>query len=355
MPITYICRVNHEFYMQRCLQLAKLGLRNAAPNPSVGAVLVYKNKIISEAYTSPYGGPHAEVNCLKPITDKDILANATLYVSLEPCSHFGKTPPCSNLIIEKGIKKVVIACQDPNILVKGNGLTKLKEAGIEVIQDVLEKKAKDVNKHFFIYHTKKRPFITLKWAQTPNGFFAPIYNENSVQFWITNKKTKALAHSWRAEEMAILVGENTINIDNPKLNTRMVAGKSPLRVILNTSNKLDEKSIVFTDGKPTIIFTKFEYNFNSNAVILVKIIEEKPLINQVLKHLYEHQINSLFVEGGAYTLTQFIENNLWDEAKILTGGNELNEGISAPKINGKLIKKYKIETDTITELKNPNS
>ncbi|MCB9227907.1 MAG: bifunctional diaminohydroxyphosphoribosylaminopyrimidine deaminase/5-amino-6-(5-phosphoribosylamino)uracil reductase RibD [Chitinophagales bacterium] len=335
--------------MQRCLQLAKQGLRNAAPNPSVGAVLVYQNKIISEAYTSAYGGAHAEVNCLQQINDAEILKNSTLYVSLEPCSHFGKTPPCSNLIIEKGIKKVVLACQDPNSLVAGKGIAKLKNAGIEVIENILTKEATALNKRFFTFHTKKRPYIILKWAQTPNGYFAPIDKE---QFWITNKKTKALVHSWRSQEMAILVGENTIITDNPRLNTRLVAGKNPLRIIINTQQKLNEKSIVFTDGNPTILFSNFEYNIDTETNTIISITDEKNVVKQVLNYLYQHEINSLIVEGGAYTLNEFIANNLWDEARILHGVNELKQGIKAPKIEGIFTEEYKIGTDTIKLLKN---
>lgn len=341
--------------MQRCLQLSKIGLRKAAPNPSVGAILVYKNNIISEGYTSPFGGAHAEVNCLQNIDDKEILNQSTLYVSLEPCSHYGKTPPCSNLIIEKGIKKVVVACLDPNPKVAGNGIEKLQKAGIEVKQNILHDEAIAVNKRFFTFYTKKRPYIILKWAQTPNGFFAPTATETKKQFWITNKKTKALVHSWRSQEMAILVGENTIITDNPRLNTRLVAGKNPLRIIINTQQKLNEKAIVFTDGNPTILFSNFDYNIDNKTNKVISITDKKSIVEQVLDYLYRHEINSLIVEGGAYTLNEFITNNMWDEARILYGVNELEQGIKAPKIKGTDPKEYNIGTDLIKILKNPKA
>ncbi len=225
-------RMNHQKYMQRCLDLAKLGLRNAAPNPSVGAVLVYNDEIISEGFTSAYGGAHAEVNCINNLakTKHHLLAKSTLYVSLEPCSHFGKTPPCSDLIVASKIPTVVIATRDSNPLVAGKGVAKLKASGIAVIEDVLQEEARELNKRFFTFHTKQRPYIILKWAQTPKGIFAP---DNNKQFWITNKKTKALVHQGRSEEMAILVGDKTITTDNPRLNVRLVEGKSPIRVVIN--------------------------------------------------------------------------------------------------------------------------
>lgn len=338
--------------MHRCLQLAKLGLANAAPNPSVGAVLVNQNKIVAEGYTSPYGGAHAEVNCLNQISNSTILNEATLYVSLEPCSHFGKTPPCSNLIIDKGIKKVVIACRDDNPLVAGSGIEKLEKAGITVIENVLEEEAKALNKRFFTFHTKKRPYIILKWAQTPNGFFAP---NNNNQFWITTKKTKALVHSWRSQEMAILVGENTIATDNPRLNTRLVAGKNPLRVIINTTKRLSEQAKVFTDGYATILFSNIKYNFTNTNVVIVPIIENTTVVQQVLHYLYQNNINSLIVEGGAYTLQQFIAENLWDEARVLQGEKELHKGIKAPELEGIITEKINLNADFITIITNQNA
>ena len=342
--------MNHEFYMQRCLDLAKIGLAAASPNPSVGAVLVYENNIIGEGFTSAYGGAHAEVNCLNSVKaeNKHLISKSTLYVSLEPCSHFGKTPPCSNLIIQNNIQKVFIACTDPNPLVAGKGIAKLKAAGIEVVENILEQEALASNKRFFIFHTQKRPYIILKWAQTPNGYFAP---NNNQQFWITNKKTKTLVHSWRSQEMAILVGGKTVLSDNPRLNTRLIEGKSPIRIVINTKTELKNNVHVLDQKIPTIIFNydKNEKKENLQFILLDKTISYVP---QILKHLFELNINSVIIEGGAATLNQFIEQNLWDEARILTGNKELHEGIKAPIVNGDIVEEFYILQDQIKILKN---
>lgn len=324
--------MNHEFYMQRCLDLAKIGTAAASPNPSVGALLVHEHKIIGEGYTSAYGGAHAEVNCLNNVLEehKHLISKSSLYVSLEPCSHYGKTPPCSNLIIEKEIHKVIIACTDPNPLVAGKGIKKLKAAGIEVVENILEKQALESNKRFFTFHTKKRPYIILKWAQTPNGFFAPNNNE---QFWITNKNTKALVHAWRSQEMGILVGGKTVLADNPRLNTRLVEGKSPIRIVINTKADFPKKLNILDQSIPTIIFN-FYKNKEEKNLHYIQIQQEENIIPQVLKLLFDLQISSIIVEGGASTLKQFIDLNLWDEARILEGEKELHKGIKAPKLNG---------------------
>jgi diaminohydroxyphosphoribosylaminopyrimidine deaminase/5-amino-6-(5-phosphoribosylamino)uracil reductase len=341
--------MNHEHYMRRCLQLAELGLAEAAPNPSVGAVLVHENKIIGEGYTSPYGGAHGEVNCINNAKVKygKIPANSILYVSLEPCSHFGKTPPCSDLIIKHKISRVVIANTDPNPLVAGKGIAKLRTVGIEVIEGVLEDQGFQVNKRFFTFHAKKRPYITLKWAQTTSGFFAP---NNKEQFWITNKKTKALVHIWRSQEMGILLGANTIRIDNPRLNTRLIAGKSPIRIIIYTHEALDEQVHIFKDGLPTIVFS-FKAQKNFNQVKFFQLNPDENIPKQVINTLYEFEINSILIEGGAFTLNSFIEAGLWDEARVLTGAKELPSGIEAPKIRGNLIEEFQILEDNIQILR----
>ena len=342
--------MNHEYFMQRCLELAAIGLAEAAPNPSVGAVLVYDNKIIAEGYTSAYGGPHAEVNCINNVKEADqhLISSSRLYVSLEPCSHFGKTPPCSDLLIANKIPQVIIANKDPNPLVAGKGIVKLKESGIEVIEGVLEKEGLELNRRFFTFHTKKRPYIILKWAQTPGGYFAP---DNNSQFWITTKKTKALVHSWRSQEMAILVGENTILSDDPRLNTRLVAGKNPLRIVVNTKQHLDEQLQIFQDGLPTLVFT-FEERANFKKVKFICLNSDGSILKQILDKLYELHINSVIVEGGAYTLNKFIEEELWDEARILTGTKELASGIKAPKILGTQKDSFNILEDKIEILRN---
>ena len=342
--------MNHEYFMQRCLELAFMGLPEASPNPSVGAVLVHDNKIIAEGATSAYGGPHAEVNCIQNVKaeDQHLIKNSRLYVSLEPCSHYGKTPPCSDLIIANKIPQVIIANKDPNVLVAGKGIAELKDSGIELIEGVLEKEGFELNRRFFTFHTKKRPYIILKWAQTPEGYFAP---DNKSQFWITNKKTKALVHSWRSQEMGILVGENTILSDDPRLNTRLVEGKNPVRIVLNANQHLDEKLKIFQDEQPTLVFS-FEQRVDFKKVKFVLLNSEESIIKQVLEHLYEFQINSIIIEGGAFTLNSFIAEGLWDEARILTGANELGSGIKAPKILGTRKDYFYLLEDKIEILRN---
>jgi diaminohydroxyphosphoribosylaminopyrimidine deaminase / 5-amino-6-(5-phosphoribosylamino)uracil reductase len=342
--------MNHEYFMQRCLELAVIGLAEASPNPSVGAVLVHNNTIISEGYTSSYGGPHAEVNCIQNVKaeEQHLIKESKLYVSLEPCSHYGRTPPCSDLIIANKIPQVIIANKDPNPLVSGKGAAALNAAGIKLVEGVLEKEGFEVNRRFFTFHAKRRPYITLKWAQTAHGYFAP---DHKSQFWITNKKTKALVHSWRSQEMGILVGENTILNDNPRLNTRLVVGKNPLRIVINTNQHLNNALQIFQDAHPTLIFT-FEKRTDFNEVKFVHLNEEEPITKQVLDKLYDLNVNSLIVEGGAFTLNSFIEDGLWDEARILTGVRELSSGIKAPKVVGKLKESFSILNDKIEILRN---
>mgnify|MGYP002629388282 CR=1 FL=1 len=341
--------MNHEHYMQRCLQLAELGLANAAPNPSVGAVLVHDDVIIGEGYTSAYGGPHGEVNCIQDARAKlaKVPSGSILYVSLEPCSHFGKTPPCSDLIIKENIATVVIACTDPNPLVAGKGIRKLKDAGIEVIENICQEEALELNKRFFTFHQEKRPYIILKWAQSKEGYFAP---DSGKQFWITNPKTKALVHTWRSQEMAILVGAKTVLADNPKLNTRLIEGKDPLRVIINTKEQLNPKSQVFEDELPTLLFSYEKMELTSPKE-WIPLNQEQDVIPQILNCLYTKNVNSVIVEGGAFTLQQFIDLGLWDEARILTGKNNLKEGILAPKIEGKIMGEFKFMGDQVNILK----
>jgi diaminohydroxyphosphoribosylaminopyrimidine deaminase / 5-amino-6-(5-phosphoribosylamino)uracil reductase len=324
----------HEIYMQRCLQLAAGGIRDAAPNPSVGAVLVWNDTIIGEGATSAFGGPHAEVNCINSVKPElsDKIAEATLYVSLEPCSHFGKTPPCANLIIEKKIKKVVIGSTDPNPLVQGNGIRLLKNAGIEVIENVLETACIELNKRFYTFHRKKRPYIILKWAQTPSGFFAPALPH---QFWITNEAARTLVHQWRSEEMAIMVGSNTAIVDNPSLTVRNVEGKNPLRILIDRKLKTPLSHHIFNSEAPTLVFTEKSDRESNQQIRYISIDFSQNWPHKICEILYTLQIQSLIIEGGATVLNHFINSNLWDEARILTGTGELPDGIKAPVVNGK--------------------
>ena len=306
----------------------------------VGCVIVVEDQIIAEGYTSPYGGAHAEVNAIKAVKDESLLHNATLYVTLEPCAHFGKTPPCSDLIITHKIPRVVIGCLDEHEKVCGKGIAKLKAAGCEVTVGVLEDECKLHHKRFFTYHTKKRPYIILKWAESSDGYIAPLSKSETKPVWISNTHSRQLVHQWRAEEQAILVGANTVIQDNPSLTTRDVEGANPIRIVIDLKNSLAETYQVFNSESKTIRLTADE------------ISSEKPLASEVCKALYKHQINSVIIEGGQKTLQAFIEENLWDEARIFTGELKLDEGIQSPKINGTLRTETWIGSDCLKILRN---
>ncbi|WP_299782573.1 bifunctional diaminohydroxyphosphoribosylaminopyrimidine deaminase/5-amino-6-(5-phosphoribosylamino)uracil reductase RibD [uncultured Formosa sp.] len=325
----------HEKYINRCIEIAKNGLGTTRPNPMVGCVIVVNNAIISEGFTSPYGGPHAEVNAIQSVTDKSVLKNATLYVTLEPCSHFGKTPPCSDLIIRHNIPKVVIGTIDDNSLVAGQGIKKLQNSGCEVIVGVLEAACKDLHKRFFTFHNKKRPYIILKWAQSVDGFIAPKTKKEQKPVWITNIYSRQLVHKWRAEEQAILVGGNTILQDNPSLTVRDWVGLPPTRIVVDTHNNLPEEAAVFNTTAKTIRLTDAELNTS------------QPLASQICERLHEHNITSVIIEGGSKTLQTFINENLWDEARVFYGTNQFLEGTKAPEIKECLTSETKLLNDTL--------
>ncbi|MBT8260877.1 MAG: bifunctional diaminohydroxyphosphoribosylaminopyrimidine deaminase/5-amino-6-(5-phosphoribosylamino)uracil reductase RibD, partial [Bacteroidia bacterium] len=297
----------HETYIKRCIEIAKNGLGTTAPNPMVGCVIVVDNKIIAEGYTSPYGGNHAEVNALKAIKDKSLLEKATLYVTLEPCSHYGKTPPCSDLIIAHKIPNIVIGCIDDNPEVAGKGIKKLMDSGCNVTVGVLEAECKEHHKRFFRFHNKKRPYIILKWAETQDGFIAPLIKEKKEPFWITNEYSRQLVHKWRTKEQAILVGTNTVVEDNPSLTSRVYNGKNPIRIVIDKNKILDKSLQIFDNASKTIVINKHNTNFN------------KPLAQQICNLLYQENINSVIIEGGTKTLQTFIDENLWDEARVFIG------------------------------------
>ncbi|GGD05598.1 bifunctional diaminohydroxyphosphoribosylaminopyrimidine deaminase/5-amino-6-(5-phosphoribosylamino)uracil reductase RibD [Hyunsoonleella pacifica] len=325
----------HENYIERCLQIAKNGLGITRPNPMVGCVIVVHNKIISEGYTSAYGGNHAEVNAINAIKDKSVLKKATLYVTLEPCSHYGKTPPCSDLIIKHQIPNVVIGCIDDNEQVAGKGVKRLMEAGIDVVVGVFEHKCKLHHKRFFTFHNKKRPYIILKWAETRDGFIAPKSKLKQEPVWITNTFSRQLVHLWRTEEQAILVGTNTVLEDNPSLTSRAWVGKNPIRVIIDKNNKLQKNLNIFNSEAETIVINKDNADFS------------KPLGIQICNVLFEKNINSVIVEGGSQTLQTFIDEHLWDEARVFKGRPNFKDGIKAPKITGKLIYENEIQNDIL--------
>lgn len=334
---------HHEQYMQRCLDLAIKGLGNVAPNPMVGCVIVHNHKIIGEGYHQQYGGPHAEVNAINSVVNKDLLAQSTLYVSLEPCSHFGKTPPCADLILQKKIPEVIIAGSDPNPLVAGKGIARLKQAGVLVTKDVLKQQADYLNRKFIVYHTQKRPFITLKWAQSADGFMA--LNEPR-QVWFTNAESKKLMHKWRTEEQAILVGKNTVAIDDCELTARLWPGKNPLRVVIDRRLELPADRKIFNGKAPTLVFNQIKSS-TEGVNRFIKVDFDTDLLHQILNTLYQQGIQALTVEGGPETLSHFINRQLWDEARIFTSPMRLEKGKPAPALSAKLVDETEIESDIL--------
>jgi diaminohydroxyphosphoribosylaminopyrimidine deaminase/5-amino-6-(5-phosphoribosylamino)uracil reductase len=340
-----------EKYMLRCLELAKNGLRNVAPNPMVGCVIVFDGKIIGEGYHQEYGKAHAEVNAIHSVRDKSLLKKSTLYVNLEPCAHFGKTPPCANLIVEHNIPRVVIGCVDSFSEVSGKGIEKLKAAGIEVTIGVLENESLQLNKRFFTFHTKKRPYIILKWAETKDGFIdlerpfdkLRVTNTNN---WITSPLSKQLVHKWRSEETAIMIGTNTALNDNPKLNVREWNGKNPVRVVIDLHDRLPQTLHVFDKSIPTLVFSLTKQG-EENNLTFVKINDSKNLIQEVLDELYKRNLQSIIIEGGAKLLQSFIDQNLWDEARVFVGNKYFENGLKAPKLTGNLISEEMIDSDQL--------
>lgn len=318
--------------MQRCLELAVKGLGNVAPNPMVGCVIVCDGEIVAEGYHEFYGGPHAEPNAIKQVGDA-ILKKSTLYVTLEPCSHHGKTPPCADLIINKGVKKVVIGNLDSNPLVSGRGIQKLKEAGIELEYRVLDKECKELNKRFFTFHEKKRPYIILKWAQTQDGFISRIpLPKNKEDNWITGKESKDLVHQWRGEESAILIGYNTALVDNPLLTTRLVEGKNPVRLIIDKNLDLPHNLNIFNNDVKTIVFNSIKSSDDDN--IRYVRIDFQNMIQEILNECYVLNISSVIIEGGTKTINEFIKKNTWDEARLFVNPNKVfKQGIASPVIS----------------------
>lgn len=341
--------------MLRCIQLAKNGLGTTYPNPLVGSVIVHNNKIIGEGWHYKAGQPHAEVNAIASVNETDLLKDATIYVSLEPCSHFGKTPPCADLIIEKGIKKVVIGSTDPNPKVAGHGIKKLMEAGCEVIVGVLENECNELNKRFFTFHSKKRPYIFLKWAVTADGFIAPKNEtrEEKKPVWITNEFSRQLAHKMRAEEQSILVGTNTVLQDNPSLTVRDWSGENPMRIVIDRNLKIPEDFSVLNGQVKTIVFTEKNMSEKENLEFF-KIDFSEEISAQICETLFHRNIQSVIIEGGAKTLQTFIDTNLWDEALVFKNTISFVDGISAPNFKGKLISQKIIKNDLLQIYKNEN-
>ena len=318
-------------YMQRCLDLALLGQGSVSPNPMVGCVIVKDDKIIGEGYHQKFGGPHAEVMAIAAVKEQHLLEGATVYVSLEPCAHFGKTPPCSNLLIEKKIAHVVIACKDPNPKVAGKGIERLQKAGIEVEVGILNTAAQQLNKRFFCLHQKQRPHVVLKWAQTKDGFLDRLRTDNQKGInWISSEESRSLVHHWRSQEMSILVGKHTALNDNPSLTVRDVSGKNPIRILIDSQLQVQNDISLFSTDAPTPIFNRLK-NEKKENIEWIKIPETST--KYILDELYQRGIHSVMVEGGSRTLQYFIIDNVWDEAYVLVGDLHFGEGVKAPILN----------------------
>lgn len=338
--------------MNRCIELAKNGLGTTYPNPLVGSVIVCDGKIIGEGWHRKAGEPHAEVNAVNSVKDKSLLSKATIYVSLEPCSHFGKTPPCCDLIIANKIPNVVIGTIDPFAKVAGNGIKKLIEAGKNVTVGILEEECNELNKRFFTFQQQKRPYIILKWAETADGFIAPTAREEQKPVWITNRYSRQLVHKWRSEEQAILVGTQTVLDDNPRLDVRDWSGENPIRIVLDRTGKISEEYSVKDHKAETIIVTENQNFKNSDNLFYENCTFDASLPFNVAETLFKHEIQSVLIEGGRQTLQTFIDANLWDEALIFKGNVSFTNGISAPNLSGKLIEKQTVLDDELLIFRN---
>ena len=344
---------DHRKFMKRCLELAKNGLGLVYPNPMVGSVIVYKDVIIGEGWHQKAGSSHAEVNAIDSVKNKALLSASTLYVNLEPCSHHGRTPPCADLIISNGIKKVVIGTVDTNEQVGGKGIKRLKESGVEVVINVLEKEGRELNKRFFTFHEKKRPYVILKWAQSSDGYISPDAADvqKGLPFWISNSYSLQRVHQWRSEEASILVGKQTVQLDNPKLNVRDFAGNSILRIAIDRKLELATSLNFFDGSSETIIYNELKEE-TIDRLSFVRLDFSKDIITQIMRHLHEMEVQSLIVEGGAYTLNTFIDSGFWDEARIFQGEQHLEKGLKAPVIKANQIDETEISDNFLRIYKN---
>ena len=335
------------------MQIAKNGIGTTRPNPSVGAVIVYQNKIIGEGFTSPHGENHAEVNAINAVENKSLLKEATIFVTLEPCSHFGKTPPCADLIVKHQLKQVVIGCLDSNSLVAGKGVSHLENAGINVIVGVLETECRMHHKRFFKVQENKRPYIILKWAETNDGFVAPITKNEIKPIFISNTYSQQLVHKLRSAEHAILVGTKTVLADNPKLNIRSWSGENPIRVVLDNTLRIPKNSNILDGSAKTIVITasRDKNIVSSNNLIFEEIDFSKNIAKQVCEVLSKYQVQSLIVEGGTQTLQTFIDEKLWDEAMVFVGNTSFVKGVKSPIIT-KEFKEEFIESDVLKRYTN---
>ena len=323
--------MEHESYMQRCVDLAYLGQGNVSPNPMVGCVIVKNGLIIGEGYHSEYGGKHAEIKAIESVLDQKEIENSTVYISLEPCVHHGKTPPCVNELINRKIKIAVIGSRDSNPIVGGKGIESLKRAGIEVHENVLSEACRTLNKRFFTFHEKRRPYVILKWAQTSDGYLDKNreIGEKGIN-WISSPESKVLVHKWRSEEQSILVGRNTIMNDNPSLTVREISGKNPTRIVIDSQLQLSKDVNIFSKDAPTLVFNRLK-NDQTDGVEWIKISETST--KHILDELFKRNIQSVLVEGGSRTLQYFIIDNVWDEARVIVGDVKFGDGVKAPVMN----------------------
>lgn len=339
-------------FMNRCLELASKAEGMTYPNPMVGSVIVHDGIIIGEGYHRKAGSPHAEVIAINSVRNRDLLKSSTLYVNLEPCSHFGRTPPCSELIISERIGRIVIGTYDTSDKVSGRGASSIMNAGLEVVRGVAEEECRWLNRRFFTFHEKKRPYIILKWAQSSDGFI-DVERPDGAGIgpnWITGKPERVLVHRWRAAEQAILAGAGTIRTDNPYLNVREWKGINPVRIILSGSGKLPEDMAVYNSIGSVVIFTHNTENTGTNNPVVVKLNHTEPASVQIADHLFRWGIQSLLVEGGATVLQHFISCGLWDEARIFTGSKDFTKGIKAPAITGRLFSRTKFSSSFLEVL-----
>ncbi len=344
--------------MYRCFELAEKGLGNAAPNPIVGAVLVYENMIIGEGYHAQYGGPHAEVNCIDSVAEKHktLIDKSILFISLEPCAHYGKTPPCTNLILAHGIKKVVIGCRDPFETVNGKGIEILRLNGVEVIEGVLEKEAKELNKRFFCFHLKQRPFVLIKWAETSDGYIAPRHQSDVSERWmISTPIAKRFVHRLRKEETAILVGTNTALWDDPILDSHLQNDGKTIRMVIDKNRRIPTSHKIFNTNYKTYIFNYLENKIYSEYVEYICFSASDNMLPSIMQWCYKNGIQSILIEGGSKTIESFFDAGLYDEIVRISNNRvaEVN-GLESPKLppNISIDKTFQLGEDTIKILKN---
>ncbi|RRB05044.1 bifunctional diaminohydroxyphosphoribosylaminopyrimidine deaminase/5-amino-6-(5-phosphoribosylamino)uracil reductase RibD [Larkinella rosea] len=341
--------MNDLLFLSRALELAERGRGHVSPNPMVGCVIVHNQRIIGEGWHRQYGGPHAEVNAVRSVTDESLLPESTVYVTLEPCSHYGKTPPCADLLIAKKVKKVVVCNDDPNPLVAGKGLAKLRAAGIAVETGLLAEQGRELNRRFFTFIEQQRPYVMLKWAETADGFLAP---PDFRPIPISGALSRQLVHKWRTEEDAILVGTNTARHDNPHLNVRLWSGRNPVRIVIDKQLSLPTSLHLFDNSQPTLVYSIVPSE--AETVGQTKYIPLDPatdFLPQLIADLYQKKIQSVIVEGGAVLLESFLSQGLWDEARIFKSPKVLGDGLTAPRIRGRLVDTDRVGDDWLMTYK----